>query len=98
MLFIVSGIERPRAKCGMIAILWVKVLIFQGAKPIFNVGSLSNEYKMQFSLWCLAGVPLMLGADIRTIKPEMKGQYCQNQMTEQENQSTMVLDGLHLLV
>ena len=29
MLFIVSGIERPRAKCGMIAILWVKVLIFQ---------------------------------------------------------------------
>ena len=25
----------------MIAILWVKVLIFQGAKPIFNVGSLS---------------------------------------------------------
>ena len=26
----------------MIAILWVKVLIFQGAKPIFNVGSLSN--------------------------------------------------------
>ena len=57
-----------------------------------------NEYKMQFSLWCLAGVPLMLGADIRTIKPEMKGQYCQNQMTEQENQSTMVLDGLHLLV
>ena len=44
MLFIVSGIERPRAKCGMIAILWVKVLIFQGAKPIFNVGSLSNCY------------------------------------------------------
>lgn len=27
----------------MIAILWVKVLIFQGAKPIFNVGSLSKE-------------------------------------------------------
>ena len=26
----------------MIAILWVKVLIFQGAKPIFNVGSLSK--------------------------------------------------------
>ena len=25
----------------MIAILWVKVLIFQGAKRIFNVGSLS---------------------------------------------------------
>ena len=31
----------------MIAILWVKVLIFQGAKPIFNVGSLS---KITFSL------------------------------------------------
>ena len=30
----------------MIAILWVKVLIFQGAKPIFNVGSLSY-----FSIW-----------------------------------------------
>lgn len=27
----------------MIAILWVKVLIFQGAKPIFNVGSLSHK-------------------------------------------------------
>ena len=31
----------------MIAILWVKVLIFQGAKPIFNVGSLSFLYKRQ---------------------------------------------------
>lgn len=31
-----------------------------------------GEYRMQFSLWCLAGVPLMLGADLRTIKPEMK--------------------------
>ena len=29
----------------MIAILWVKVLIFQGAKPIFNVGSLSYFFK-----------------------------------------------------
>ena len=31
----------------MIAILWVKVLIFQGAKPIFNVGSLSYLPKGQ---------------------------------------------------
>lgn len=31
-----------------------------------------GEYRMQFSLWCLAGVPLMMGADIRDIKPEMK--------------------------
>lgn len=31
-----------------------------------------NEYKMQFSLWCLAGVPLILGADIRTLAPKMK--------------------------
>ena len=33
----------------MIAILWVKVLIFQGAKPIFNVGSLSYIFIL-FSL------------------------------------------------
>ncbi len=31
-----------------------------------------GEYRMQFSLWCLAGAPLMLGADIRNLKPEMK--------------------------
>lgn len=31
-----------------------------------------GEYRMQFSLWCLAGAPLMLGADLRDIKPEMK--------------------------
>ncbi len=31
-----------------------------------------GEYRMQFSLWCLAGVPLMLGADLRNLKPEMK--------------------------
>ncbi len=31
-----------------------------------------SEYRMQFSLWCLAGVPLMLGADLRNIKPEMR--------------------------
>ncbi|MCI7450179.1 MAG: hypothetical protein MSD68_10945, partial [Blautia sp.] len=31
-----------RTKCRLIVILWVKTLIFQGAKLIFNVGSLSN--------------------------------------------------------
>ena len=29
-----------------------------------------EEYRMQFSLWCLSGVPLMMGADLRTISPE----------------------------
>lgn len=31
-----------------------------------------NEYRMQFSLWCLSGAPLFLGADLRNISPEMK--------------------------
>ena len=29
-----------------------------------------EEYRMQFALWCLCGVPLMLGADLRTLSPE----------------------------
>ncbi len=29
-----------------------------------------EEYRLQFSLWCLAGVPLMLGADLRGLAPE----------------------------
>ena len=29
-----------------------------------------EEYRMQFSLWCLCGVPLMLGADLRSLNPE----------------------------
>ncbi len=29
-----------------------------------------EEYRMQFALWCLCGVPLMLGADLRTVSPE----------------------------
>ena len=29
-----------------------------------------EEYRMQFALWCLAGVPLMMGADLRTLAPE----------------------------
>lgn len=31
-----------------------------------------GEYRMQFSLWCLAGAPLMMGADIRSMNPAMK--------------------------
>ncbi len=31
-----------------------------------------GEYRIQFSLWCLSGTPLIIGADIREIKPEMK--------------------------
>lgn len=29
-----------------------------------------EEYRMQFALWCLCGVPLMLGADLRSVAPE----------------------------
>lgn len=31
-----------------------------------------SEYRMQFSLWCLAGTPLFLGADLRSLSPDMK--------------------------
>lgn len=31
-----------------------------------------GEYRMQFSLWCLAGSPLMIGADIRDMTPQME--------------------------
>ncbi len=31
-----------------------------------------NEYRMQFSLWCLAGTPLIMGSDIRDIPPQME--------------------------
>lgn len=31
-----------------------------------------SEYRMQFSLWCLAGAPLFMGADLRGIDPTMK--------------------------
>ena len=29
-----------------------------------------SEYRMQFSLWCLAGTPLIMGSDIRNIPPQ----------------------------
>ena len=31
-----------------------------------------EEYRLQFSLWCLAGVPLMMGADLRSVAPEYR--------------------------
>ena len=31
-----------------------------------------EEYRMQFSLWCLSGVPLMMGADLRNLSPEYR--------------------------
>lgn len=31
-----------------------------------------NEYRMQFSLWCLAGTPLIMGSDIRDMPPQME--------------------------
>ena len=31
-----------------------------------------EEYRMQFALWCLCGVPLMMGADLRAIQPEYR--------------------------
>lgn len=29
-----------------------------------------EEYRMQFAMWCLAGCPLMMGADLRNLAPE----------------------------
>ena len=34
-------------------------------------GSTTEEYRTEFSLWCLFSAPLMLGCDIRTLSPEM---------------------------
>ena len=31
-----------------------------------------EEYRMQFALWCLTGVPLMIGADLRSLSPEYR--------------------------
>lgn len=46
---------------------------------MFNQGNVAigkpcteGEYRMQFSLWCLAGVPLIMGADIRSLSPEIE--------------------------
>ena len=46
---------------------------------MYNQGNVSigkpctdGEYRMQFSLWCLASVPLIMGADIRNLNPDMR--------------------------
>ena len=31
-----------------------------------------EEYRLQFALWCLCGVPLMMGADLRSLAPEYR--------------------------
>ncbi len=31
-----------------------------------------EEYRLQFALWCLAGVPLMMGADLRSVPEEYR--------------------------
>ncbi|MBO4926133.1 MAG: glycoside hydrolase family 27 protein [Clostridia bacterium] len=43
-----------------------------GGKGNVGVGKTCTyeEYRMQFALWCLAGVPLMMGADLRAVAPE----------------------------
>ena len=33
----------------------------------FNKGCTYEEYRMQFALWCLFGVPLMMGSDMRAL-------------------------------
>ena len=43
-----------------------------GGKGNVGIGKVCTyeEYRMQFSLWCLCGVPLMMGADLRSVAPE----------------------------
>ena len=43
-----------------------------GGKGNVGIGKVCTyeEYRMQFALWCLCGVPLMMGADLRTVAPE----------------------------
>ena len=31
-----------------------------------------SEYRIQFSLWCLSGAPLIMGADIRSLPPQIE--------------------------
>ncbi|MBR2824641.1 MAG: glycoside hydrolase family 27 protein [Clostridia bacterium] len=42
-----------------------------GGKGNVGLGKVCTyeEYRMQFALWCLAGVPLMMGADLRNLDP-----------------------------
>jgi len=43
-----------------------------GGKGNIGIGKACTyeEYRMQFALWCLCGVPLMMGADLRSVAPE----------------------------
>ena len=41
-----------------------------GKGNVGNVGCDDTDYKTQFSLWCLFGVPLMLGCDIRNMNEQ----------------------------
>ncbi len=44
-----------------------------GKGNVSNVGGCtSTEYKTHFALWCLSGVPLMMGCDMRAINDETK--------------------------
>ncbi len=35
-----------------------------------------EEYRLEFALWCLAGVPLMMGADLRNLQDEYRQLMC----------------------
>lgn len=41
-----------------------------GTGNVGTTGCKANEYRMQFSLWCLASAPLMLGCDLRSLDVE----------------------------
>ncbi|MBQ3149726.1 MAG: glycoside hydrolase family 27 protein [Clostridia bacterium] len=41
-----------------------------GKGNVGNVGCNDTDYKTQFSLWCLFGVPLMLGCDLRNMNEQ----------------------------
>jgi alpha-galactosidase len=45
-----------------------------GGKGNVGLGKVCSyeEYRLQFVLWCLCGVPLMMGADLRSLAPEYR--------------------------
>lgn len=43
-----------------------------GKGNVGTSGCNDTDYKTQFALWCMFGVPLMLGCDIRNMTPETK--------------------------
>ena len=38
----------------------------------FGNGCTDTEYRLHFALWCFYGAPLMIGADVRKMTPELK--------------------------